>query len=375
MRAMVGEDAWRDFFVNPLSQVLDRTFHDDVVRGIVQTDALIGTFSYAADPSLRQNACFLYHVIGNGTGSWNLPVGGMGAVTKALAQRARDLGAQIDTGVTVQRISSDGESAVVAASDASGQESVIHASMVLAGCAPRELDRLLARSVLPTPDWAEGAQIKVNMVLKRLPRLRDEHVDPEEAFAGTVHVNESAQQLEAAYTAATTGHLADPVPCEAYCHSLGDRSILGSDLVDSDAQTLTVFALQTPHRLFAGPSPRVRREQAQAAVLASLSSMLAEPIEDCLLLDGDGLPCIQVSTTADLEQDLALPAGNIFHTPLDLPFATRAEEAGKWGVETNLPNIALCGSGARRGGGVSGIPGHNAARYALEFLARKSSTS
>ena len=57
------------------------------MRGIVATDALIGTFAATDDPQLRQNRCFLYHVIGNGTGRWDVPVGGMGALTAALAER------------------------------------------------------------------------------------------------------------------------------------------------------------------------------------------------------------------------------------------------------------------------------------------------
>ena len=57
------------------------------MRGVVLTDALIGTFADAHDPSLRQNRCFLYHVIGGGTGDWDVPVGGMGALTDALAAR------------------------------------------------------------------------------------------------------------------------------------------------------------------------------------------------------------------------------------------------------------------------------------------------
>ena len=59
------------------------------MRGIVLTDALIGTFAAAHDVDLRQNRCFLYHVIGNGTGDWDVPVGGMGAVTDALEAAAR----------------------------------------------------------------------------------------------------------------------------------------------------------------------------------------------------------------------------------------------------------------------------------------------
>ena len=57
-----------------------------------------------------------------------------------------------------------------------------------------------------------------------------------------------------------------------------------------------------------------------------------------------------------------MPGGHIFHRDLSWPFAQSAEEVGTWGVETADPNVWLCGAGARRGGGVSGIPGHNAAR-------------
>ena len=69
---------------------IESTFSDDTVRGLVLTDALIGTFASAHDPSLRQNRCFLYHVIGNGTGEWRVPVGGMGAVTAELVRVAQE---------------------------------------------------------------------------------------------------------------------------------------------------------------------------------------------------------------------------------------------------------------------------------------------
>ena len=70
---------------------------DDLTRGVVATDALIGTFAALDDPGLLQNRCFLYHVIGNGTGDWDIPVGGMGALTDALAAaRARGRGGAAD---------------------------------------------------------------------------------------------------------------------------------------------------------------------------------------------------------------------------------------------------------------------------------------
>ena len=74
-------------FEEPIGEAVEEHFADDLVRGVVLTDALIGTFADAHDPSLLQNRCFLYHVIGGGTGDWDVPVGGMGALTDALARR------------------------------------------------------------------------------------------------------------------------------------------------------------------------------------------------------------------------------------------------------------------------------------------------
>lgn len=88
-------------------------------------------------------------------------------------------------------------------------------------------------------------------MLRRLPRLRDEHVTAEQAFGGTFHVNEALSQLTGAYDNAVAGRVPDPLPCEIYCHSLTDPSILSEDLRASGAQTLTIFGLHTPHSLAA----------------------------------------------------------------------------------------------------------------------------
>lgn len=360
IRALVNdEQAWSDFFERPLGEVIERTFDDDIVRGIVLTDGLIGTFAGAHDPSLHQNICFLYHVIGRGTGDWDVPIGGMGAVTGALADRARALGVDIRLESPVLNVSASDTGCAVETSQGS-----ITAAWVLANCAPAALDELLGRSPAPIVEpLAAGAQIKMNMLLTRLPRLQDTSVDPHDAFNGTFHINESYAQIEAAYRAASRGELPDPIPAEIYCHSLTDPSILGPELRAAGAQTLTVFALHTPHRLFADGG--VTREAALAAVMRSLNSVLAEPIEDLLWTDARGRPCVEVNTTVDIADALGIPTGNIFHTPLDWPFATTDAEVGTWGVATDLPNVVMCGSGARRGGGVSGIPGHNAAQHVL----------
>ncbi|NEC72016.1 phytoene desaturase family protein, partial [Streptomyces rochei] len=97
-RRIDDEAAWRALFEEPIGVAIEEHFADDLVRGVVLTDALIGTFADAHEPSLVQNRCFLYHVIGGGTGAWDVPVGGMGALTDALAGAARAAGAVLATG-------------------------------------------------------------------------------------------------------------------------------------------------------------------------------------------------------------------------------------------------------------------------------------
>ncbi|MFC4501022.1 MULTISPECIES: phytoene desaturase family protein [Streptomyces] len=353
------EEAWRTLFEEPIGVAVEERFTDDLVRGVVLTDALIGTFADAHDPSLKQNRCFLYHVIGGGTGAWDVPVGGMGALTDALAAAARDAGAVIATGHEAVHIATDGRGAEVTYRTADG-EGVAAARHVLVNASPQQLAALTGGEP-PAP--AEGAQLKVNMLLERLPRLRDTSVDPREAFAGTFHIAEGYEQLAAAHAQAAAGELPAAPPSEIYCHSLTDPTILGPDLVAQGYQTLTLFGLHTPARLFERHNDAVREELLKAT-LAQLDAHLAEPLADCLATDADGRPCIEAKSPLDLERDLGLPGGNIFHRDLSWPYAQ--EDTGRWGVETPHPNILLCGAGAVRGGGVSGVPGHNAAMAVLE---------
>jgi phytoene dehydrogenase-like protein len=332
---------------------------------VIATDALIGTFARLDDPSLKQNICFLYHVLGGGTGDWNVPLGGMGAVTASLATAAARHGAEITTGAEVYAVEPNGRVRY----RMGDEEHQVRGRFVLAGVTPTVLERLLDGRP-PTP--AQGAQVKVNMVLRRLPRLRDESVTPEEAFSGTFHVNETWTQLDAAYLRAEAGHVPDPLPCEAYCHSLTDASILSSALRESGAHTMTVFGLHTPHALFDGTYSGALRDRLTDSVLASLNSVLAEPIQEVLMSDAHGRPCIETTTTLDLHRKLGMTAGNIFHGALSWPFADDEDAldtpARQWGVATAHDRIMLCGSGARRGGAVSGIGGHNAAMAVLAYL-------
>jgi phytoene dehydrogenase-like protein len=365
-RRHVGDDAaWRFMVDEPIAHAITNAVTTDLVRGVMATDALIGTFARTDDPSLTQNVCFLYHLLGGGTGDWDVPIGGMGAVSGALAAAAASHGAEIVTGAEVYAVDPGGEVRY----RLGDQEHRVHAGFVLANVTPAVLAGLLGES---EPTVAPGAQVKVNLMLRRLPRLRDDTITAEQAFGGTFHINETFTQLDAAYTRADHGVVPDPLPCEIYCHSLTDPTILSEELRASGAQTLTVFGLHTPHRLAAGADPDRMRDTLTSAVLNSLNSLLAEPIQDVLMEDASGRLCIEAKTTVDLERTLGMTAGNIFHGALSWPFAEDDEPldtpARRWGVATAHDRILLCGSGARRGGAVSGVGGHNAAMALLEAV-------
>jgi phytoene dehydrogenase-like protein len=368
LRELSGSDQiWEEFIEQPVGKVIEESFESDLVRGVVLTDGLIGTFGSNLDPNLDVNKCFLYHVIGNETGDWNIPIGGMGQVTDSLYKTAKNLGVTLLANCEVTAIQEDGT--VQYKQDEKEQN--VQGQFVLANVSPTELEKLTGvEGIVPGATKMDGAQVKVNLLLRRLPKLKDESLDPLAAFGGTFHSNENYSQLQTAFDQASRGEVPNPLPCEIYCHSLTDPSILSKELQEQGVQTLTVFALHTPHKLLEGKDQDLMKEKLKQAVLASLNSVLAENIEDLLMTDENNEPCIEVKTTQDLEDVLRLPGGNIFHGALEWPFiednANTTSHAQRWGVETKWERLLVCGAGARRGGAVSGIAGYNAAMVVIE---------
>jgi phytoene dehydrogenase-like protein len=354
MKAHIGEnEIWEYLVEKPMSEIIKSKFSNDLVRGVVLTDALIGTFVSAE--SIQSNICFLYHLMGNGTGEWRVPRGGMGALVKELERVTTSLGVQIKTSSEVTQISSD--SSGVTVQTISGQS--YEAEYLLSNAAPAHLDRILGKK---TQDSLSGSQLKINMLLKALPRLKS-GADPKKAFSGTFHINESYDQLEGAYQSAKSGVIPEHAPSEMYCHTLTDPSILSDDLASKGFHTLTLFGLHTPAELFEKDN-NAAKKMAQKRCLDALNAYLLDPIESVLAVNSDGSLCIEVKSPLDLEKDVRLPGGNIFHRDLNFPFKEEGD-ARIWGVETDDPRIFICGAGAQRGGGVSGIPGHNAAMAVL----------
>ena len=343
-------EVWDYLMERPIGEVIQARFKDDLVRGVILTDALIGTFSSAFE--MQANICFLYHLIGNGTGEWKVPRGGMGALVKELVRVATAAGVEIKVNSRVKSLKMDADNATLTLEGATS----ITSSFVLSNAAPQVLARLRGKT---PPASLEGSQMKINILLRSLPELKS-GIDPRLAFAGTFHAQESFAECESTYLQAKGGAVPEKLPIEMYCHTLTDPSILSAELQAQGYQTLTLFGLHTPTALFDADNEGAKAAALKAA-LASLNQYLVEPIENVIA-------ALEVKSPLDIEGDVGLPRGNIFHKDLSFPFREDDQQT-RWGVETDDPRIFICGAGAIRGGGVSGIPGHNAAMAVLEASA------
>ncbi len=361
-RDELAREAWRSLVEEPLGLAIERSLQDDLVRGLVLTDGKIGVFTDSHDKSLLQNRCFLYHLIGNKTGEWKVPVGGMGAVVSELEKTARAKGAELMTNVTLRRLDLDGAQRTVEY-EVDGKHQSVAAKFLLVNFGRNVLSKLI-NEPYQAEAHDEGSVFKINMLLRRLPRLKATTYNPPEAFCGTFHTDEGYEQMALSYEQASQGRLPDKPPSEVYCHTLTDDSILSPELRAQGFHTMTLFGLDTPWSVFAKENARMR-DAAEKKFLASMNQWLEEPLEDCLAVAHDGSLCLESKSPVDIEDSLGMYHGNIFQNAPSFPFAEKKEDAGSWGVETEWKNVFLCGSSALRGGAVSGIPGHNAAMKVL----------
>jgi phytoene dehydrogenase-like protein len=349
---------WEAFVEQPIGHFLDKYLQSDVLKGVMLTDAKIGSFTDAYDASLLQNRTFIYHIIGNKTGEWRVPKGGMGHIAAQLHQKAIDLGVEIHLNAKVIDVNSTADLHTVTFEE---NEKIQQAESqyLLWNANPIKKEKYERID--------EGTAFKINMLLKKLPTLKDKTVDPVDAFAGTFHINQLASQMQVAYDEAITNKIPTTLAGEIYCHTLTDPSILSATLQAEGFHTLTYFGLDLPYSLFMEDN-KSQKEIVVQRFYDGLNAYLEEPIQDCLAVDSKGNLCIEAKSSLDLEAELGLPRGNIFQSELSWFFAENEAEIGTMGVETAHPKIFICGSSAKRGGAVSGIPGRNAAMKVLTMM-------
>ncbi len=262
----------------------------------------------------------------------------------------------VATGHEAVRIETDGRAAEVTYRTADGK---IPARHVLVNASPGTRAPHGRRTAHPRRGRPAEGQHAAQAAAEAARRL----VDAREAFSGTFHIAEGYEQI------GDRPRSRVPVSCPP--HRPPRSTATPSPTRASSARTWSTRAIRPspswpPHTrpgLFERDNDAVRAELLKST-LAQLEAHLSEPLADCLATDADGRPCIEAKTPLDLERDLR--AARRQHLPPRPRLPVRPEGAGRWGVETRHANVLLCGAGAVRGGGVSGVPGHNAAMAVLE---------
>src|SRR5205085_4153241 len=216
----VSREAWRSLAEEPLGRAIERYLQDDLVRGLVFTDAKIGVFTHPDDETLLQNRCFLYHLIGNKTGEWKVPVGGIGAVATELEGAARKAGAEFVTNVDLRALDASGGTHRVEF-EVDGKRQTVDARFLLVNFGRNVLAQYLGGPYQPDGS-DEGSVFKINMLLRRLPKLKAARYPSVEAFCGTFHSSEGYEEMKTSYEQASQGRLPEKLPCEVYCHTLTD---------------------------------------------------------------------------------------------------------------------------------------------------------
>ena len=276
---------------------------------------------------------------------------------------AADAGAEILTGAGVSGIRAGDDAAEVTWHDGT-EAHTVGSRHVLADVAPWVLSVLLGGPD-DTTTRPVGSQVQLTMLLERLPRLKS-GVDPASAFAGSFHVAQSFPELMSAYDVAAGGRLPEPLPGAVL--PLAHRPDGARRPAGTGAHTLTYVGILAPAKLFAD-QPSAAKAHVISRAVAALDEHLAEPLASCLARDAHGQLCVEALIPQDLEAQLAMPGGHIYHGDPDWPWApnrARLETpAQQWGVQTDVDAVLVCGAGARRGGGISGIAGHNAAQAVL----------
>ena len=319
-------------------------------RGRART-ALIGTFASLNDPSLVQNRCFLYHLIGNGTGEWRVPIGGMGAVTTALARAATEAGAEIIT------------SAGVSAHPGRRRRRRGHLARRHARAHRRGPARAGERRPLGAPDpdgrgrgrRRQAGGLPAQDQLPARPAAAAEvraWTRPSPSRAPCTSPRTTASSRRRTPTRPPAG-CPSVMPGEVYCHSLTDPSILGAS--PDGTHTLTYFGLHTPASLFddatragdEGGGGRAGRSPRSTSTSRSRSTPAWPPTRTAG-------PASRPRSRRTSRRDLAMPGGHIFHGDLDWPWAPNRARldtpAQQWGVQTDVASVLVCGSGvaARR---------------------------
>ncbi|MEM6543810.1 MAG: NAD(P)/FAD-dependent oxidoreductase [Pseudomonadota bacterium] len=345
-----------------IGDVLNRWFESDPIKGLYGFEGIIGNF---ADPWTPGTAyVLLHHVFGEidgRTGAWAYAKGGMGAIAAALASSAKANGAEILTDAEVAEVKvHDGRATGVALTD--GRE--FAASCIAANTHPKILFGSLIDPKL-TPDEfqmrlggyrSESATFRMNLALSELPQF-DSLAHDERGLAAmknTIDICPSLEYIGSAYEdARTLGWARNPVV------SMCIPTLIDNSLAPSGCHVMSLFCQHFRRDLPNGQRWDDVKEEVADQVVNTVSRY-APNLKQAIVGR-------QINTPLDIERKLNMIGGDIFHGKLSLNQLFSLRPVGGY-ADHRMPvgGVYLCGSGAHPGGGVSGIPGKNAAAVILK---------
>lgn len=367
-RRVVGRDLERqrnlvDLFTKSASEILSRWFENDIVRGAFGFDGIVGAFAPPSQPGTGY--VLLHHCfgeVGGKPGVWGHAVGGMGAISNAIRDAAVARGAEIRTDARVASISVRKDRANGVVLD-DGSE--VSARIVVANTPPK----LLVRDLLP-PDALEpdlrdrflairsgSGTFRMNVALSELP---DFTCRPGRETAphhgGGIIIGPGLDYLERAYLDARTDGWSKAPIVEMLI-----PSVLDDTLAPPGQHVASLFVQHV------SPTLPGNRSWSDPAERARFADLVIETVTRHAPNFRDSIIARQCLSPLDLEQRFGLIDGDIFHGQLGLDqmFSMRPI-LGFADYRLPVPGLYLCGSGAHPGGGVTGVPGHNAAREILK---------
>ncbi len=360
--ARLGADqpAAMRLLLDSAQQVLDRWFESDVLKATLATDGVIGAMAAPSTPGTGY--VLLHHVMGHAGGTrgvWGYAAGGMGAISQALAASAAQRGVEIHTQTSVAQIEHQA-GRVTGVRLADGR--VLKAPIVLSNATPQvTFGQLLTPDALPDGfnqavaaiDYS-SASAKINLAVSRLPDFSacPGSDEPGPQHRGTIHIGPSMDALERAYDAAKYGQFSP--------HPLIEMTIpsaLDDNLAPPGHHIVQLFVQYAPYTL-RDADWSSQRDRFAATCLAEIDRYAPGFSQHVLHR--------QVLTPVDLEHEFALTGGNIFHGAMTPSQLLSLRPVPGWADHRSpLQGLYLCGAGAHPGGGVSGLPGRNAARAVL----------
>ncbi|MCI4348062.1 MAG: NAD(P)/FAD-dependent oxidoreductase [Thermoplasmata archaeon] len=355
------EGLLRDLVLRSAEDLLSEWFESEELKAALGFSACVGAFTSPRRPG---TAYVLAHnsvtELDGRAGAWGFAVGGMGRTTEALARAAQQFGAEIrtDMGVRTLLLRGDRVTGVETVDghriDAQVVASAVDIKRTLLGLAPPgSVSDEVLRQVRNFKTHA--TTLKFNAALRRLPRFRAAPEVPGPHHQASIMIGPSLEHLDRAYRTAGTGCLSDPPFAEILFQSAADPTV-----APSGHHTMTCSVKYAPREL-AGTNWSAFRDTAAELVLKTLEEYapdIRELVEHW-----------QVVTPEDIETTLGMTGGSCFHGDLtpDQMFSLRPFP-GASGYRLPIPGLYLCGSSAHPGGGVTGVPGRNAAQVILADL-------